>query len=561
MDSTSCIKYIDENKGISYNRLLVLPLVRPEVISENGLIIPEDAGKLCEEGEVFDTCKGSDFKRGDKVIYRKVDRLNKDEYTSVIVHGIEYDAISESEVWSVNEKPHNRLFVEPISDISIGENEIIIPDDVKGIPQKGIVVSVGFNAKYKEGDIIEYRKQEQGIFPTVNLDGRTLDVLFESDVYTVNEAAASHRIIIKIDIGEQSIKRNTTASGIALSPLFQFMLRNLQYGEVMDIGADAALRYPELEVGDTAIIHHTVESQPYRLLKTEKGSYDNILYEYRIINITKDALSREIFGKLSHRFLYNKIHDTHIVPFDKNIFLKWEFDVFEPATESNSIHIDMDYSLNGCHDIEDFRRTLEQKKQAAVRLFKIKGSGITNQLGQLDPENEQNKDIIAHLENQMRELQREVFYRSGFINKNHLLTCTTVFPHQINNKVVVPFNELYPINLMGKKYLIAHSDLIQAIYMTNKLVPFGKKVMILPIEDEKEGLIEIPDSAKERPVRGKVVGVGAKIDEDISEGDILYYKRILGTDVKVDGVEYVCLHQNDLLFSVKPLVAEDVAAI
>lgn len=561
MESISCIKYIDENKGISYNRLLVLPLVRPETISENGLIIPEDAGKICEEGEVFHTCKGSDFKRGDKILYRQVNRLNKEEYTSIIAEGVEYDAISESEVWSVNEKPHNRLFVEPISNISIGEDEIIIPDDVKGIPQKGIVVSVGFNAKYKEGDVIEYRKQEQGIFPTVNLDGRTLDVLFESDIYTVNGSAASHRIIIKIDMGEQSLKRNTTASGIALSPLFQFMLRNLQYGEVMDIGADAALRYPELSVGDTAIIHHTVESQPYRLLKTEKGHYDNVLYEYRIINISKDVLSREIFGKLSQRLLYNRIHDTHIVPFDKNIFLKWEFDVFDTAVESASILIDMDYSLNGCHDIEDFRRTLDIKKKAAVRLFKIKGSGITNQLGQLDPENELNKPLIAHLENQMQELQREVAYRSSFINKNHLLTCTTVYPHQINNKVVVPFNELYPINLMGKKYLIAHSDLIQATYMNNKLVPFGKKVMILPIEDEKEGLIEIPEMAKEKSVKGKVIAVGAKVEEDIEEGDIVHFKRILGTEVTVDGVVYLCLHQNDLLFAVKTLVAEGETAI
>ncbi len=91
-----------------------------------------------------------------------------------------------------------------------------------------------------------------------------------------------------------------------------------------------------------------------------------------------------------------------------------------------------------------------------------------------------------------------------------------------------------------------------------KLQPLGDRVVVEP-EDELEqktpsGLV-IPDTAKEKPQIGKVVAVGPgaldddgdRIPMDVKEGDRVLYSKFAGTEVKVDGVEYLVLSSRDLL--------------
>ena len=71
-----------------------------------------------------------------------------------------------------------------------------------------------------------------------------------------------------------------------------------------------------------------------------------------------------------------------------------------------------------------------------------------------------------------------------------------------------------------------------------------------PAEEKTAGGIIIPDTAKEKPVRGKVVAVGAgKKDEPITvkAGDTVLYGKYGGTEVKVDGKDYVILRADDVL--------------
>ncbi len=95
-----------------------------------------------------------------------------------------------------------------------------------------------------------------------------------------------------------------------------------------------------------------------------------------------------------------------------------------------------------------------------------------------------------------------------------------------------------------------------------RLVPLGDRVVVEP-EDEQEmktpsGLL-IPDTAKEKPQMGKIVAVGPgrrnedgdRVPVDVSEGDKVLYSKYGGTEVKVDGVEYLVLSANDLLAVVK----------
>ncbi len=91
-----------------------------------------------------------------------------------------------------------------------------------------------------------------------------------------------------------------------------------------------------------------------------------------------------------------------------------------------------------------------------------------------------------------------------------------------------------------------------------KLQPLGDRVVVKPEEDSEartpSGLV-IPDTAKEKPQTGLVVaaGPGALDDDgdrlpmDVKEGDRVLYSKFAGTEVKVEGIEYLVLSSRDLL--------------
>lgn len=91
-----------------------------------------------------------------------------------------------------------------------------------------------------------------------------------------------------------------------------------------------------------------------------------------------------------------------------------------------------------------------------------------------------------------------------------------------------------------------------------KLMPLGDRVVVTP-EDDLEattpsGLV-IPDTAKEKPQIGEILAVGPgaldddgdRLPMDVSEGDRVLYSKFAGTEVKLDGEEYLVLSARDLL--------------
>ena len=89
------------------------------------------------------------------------------------------------------------------------------------------------------------------------------------------------------------------------------------------------------------------------------------------------------------------------------------------------------------------------------------------------------------------------------------------------------------------------------------LKPLGDRIVVKP-EDEAEsttasGLV-IPDTAKEKPQLGKVLAVGPgeikdgeRIPLDVSVGDVVFYSKYGGTEVKVEGTDYLILSARDVL--------------
>jgi chaperonin GroES len=87
--------------------------------------------------------------------------------------------------------------------------------------------------------------------------------------------------------------------------------------------------------------------------------------------------------------------------------------------------------------------------------------------------------------------------------------------------------------------------------------PLDDRVLIKQSEAEEKtaGGIVLPDTAKEKPQRGKVmaVGPGKLLDSgergemSLKKGDEVYYGKYSGTEIKIDGEEYVILHESDVL--------------
>jgi chaperonin GroES len=93
--------------------------------------------------------------------------------------------------------------------------------------------------------------------------------------------------------------------------------------------------------------------------------------------------------------------------------------------------------------------------------------------------------------------------------------------------------------------------------MSINLKPLHDRIIVKRLEAESKtaGGIIIPDSAKEKPIEGKVVAVGeGAIDSNskrvaltVNEGDIVLFAKWGGTEIKVDGVEYLIMKESDVL--------------
>jgi chaperonin GroES len=85
--------------------------------------------------------------------------------------------------------------------------------------------------------------------------------------------------------------------------------------------------------------------------------------------------------------------------------------------------------------------------------------------------------------------------------------------------------------------------------------PLADRVLVEPAEAETKtaGGIIIPDSAKEKPQRGTVIAIGdGKKDEpmNVKVGDTILYGKYSGTEVTIDGNEYIIMRQSDIYGSI-----------
>tara|TARA_Y100000590_G_scaffold345004_1_gene394555 strand:- start:344 stop:637 length:294 start_codon:yes stop_codon:yes gene_type:complete len=93
--------------------------------------------------------------------------------------------------------------------------------------------------------------------------------------------------------------------------------------------------------------------------------------------------------------------------------------------------------------------------------------------------------------------------------------------------------------------------------MAVKVKPLGDRVLVMPEDEEEQikGGIIIPDTAKEKPQRGKIVAVGdgktddcgKKVKLSVKKGDHVLYGKYSGTEVRLDDEDYLIMPEGDIL--------------
>ena len=90
-----------------------------------------------------------------------------------------------------------------------------------------------------------------------------------------------------------------------------------------------------------------------------------------------------------------------------------------------------------------------------------------------------------------------------------------------------------------------------------KVRPLHDRIIVKRLEEEEKtkGGIIIPDTAKEKPIEGRVIAVGdgkikedgTKIPMDVKKGDRVLFTKYGGTEIKIDGEEHLMMREDDIL--------------
>lgn len=90
-----------------------------------------------------------------------------------------------------------------------------------------------------------------------------------------------------------------------------------------------------------------------------------------------------------------------------------------------------------------------------------------------------------------------------------------------------------------------------------KVKPLNDRVLVIRVEKEQKtkGGVIIPDTAKEKPMEGKVVAAGPgrqddkgkRVPMDVKKGDKVLFSKYAGTEIKIDGVEHLFMREDDIL--------------
>jgi chaperonin GroES len=136
----------------------------------------------------------------------------------------------------------------------------------------------------------------------------------------------------------------------------------------------------------------------------------------------------------------------------------------------------------------------------------------------------------------------------SYLNKNAKITGKLTFECDMR-VIVAKASELIENRLKRK--------IVKGGFCKMKIRPLNDRVLVIREDEEQKsaGGIVIPDTAKEKPQRGKIVSVGpGKFGEDgkrtpmeVKAGDRILFSKYAGMEIKIDGVEHIFMREDDIL--------------
>lgn len=115
---------------------------------------------------------------------------------------------------------------------------------------------------------------------------------------------------------------------------------------------------------------------------------------------------------------------------------------------------------------------------------------------------------------------------------------------------------IYVVSTQYERVLIIKNKINNLRRVIMNIKPLGDRVIIKVMESEettKSGIV-LPGNAKEKPMQGEILAVGSgemvdgkKLPLEVKVGDKVIYSKYAGTEVKMDGAEYLVIRQSDIL--------------
>jgi chaperonin GroES len=100
--------------------------------------------------------------------------------------------------------------------------------------------------------------------------------------------------------------------------------------------------------------------------------------------------------------------------------------------------------------------------------------------------------------------------------------------------------------------------------------PLHDRILVQRLEEGEQNIggIIIPDSAKEKPQRGTVIAAGngktnnagKRTALDVKQGDTILFGKYSGQEIKLDGIDYLIMKEDEVLAAIDPAVAKDAGA-
>ncbi len=230
--------------------------------------------------------------------------------------------------------------------------------------------------------------------------------------------------------------------------------------------------------------------------------------------------------------------------------MKWNFKFLHKEKTDSPLGLIGIAGFEDCTNKLDLMDEIGKARDAGAQSYKLKMGGYQADMARIDGTPEEAAVARQRVITKIGNLRIDQKKAAAYVNGDHLLICTQEYPKILNPKSICTYKQLYAINILGNKYLIADKDYIflNINNMNNSLLATGEKVLVLPIADEKNSSIIIPDSAREIPQKGKVISVGPLVvDENIKEGNTILYRKGAGMPLKHDGVDYFIMKQSDVV--------------